>query len=130
MTSFSPPFSAGAAALQPGGASASGASGGLPSAREAERAESFVATTEPRDYDSDRGESESMLQFTRRCLEQHKKICADGLDADVPKGKFITRLLDGSGLDKDAQEEVMRSVTQKNNYEDVANALRMKFSQQ
>ena len=105
MTSFSPPFSAGAAALQPGGASASGASGGLPSAAEAERAESFVATTESGDYDSDRGESESMLLYTKRCLEQYKKICADGLDADVPKEKFITRLLDGSGLDKDDQEE-------------------------
>ena len=128
--SFSLPFSAGAAALQPGGASASGAPGGLPSASVAERADSFVVKTEPRDYDSDRGENESMLQYTRRCQEQHKKICADGLDADVPKEKFITRLLDGSGLDKDILDEVMKSVTQKDDYEEVANALRTKFSQQ
>ena len=130
MTSSSSSFSAGAAALQPDGASASGASGGLPSARVAERAESFVATLESGDYDSDRGENESMLLYTKRCLEQHKKICADGLDADVPKEKFITRLLDGSGLDKEDQEKVMQNVTQKNNYEEVANALRTKFSQQ
>ena len=104
MTSSSSTFSAGAAALQPDGASASGASGGLPSARVAERAESFVATLESGDYDSDRGENESMLLYTKRCLEQHKKICADGLDADVPKEKFITRLLDGSGLDSDDQK--------------------------
>ena len=130
MTSSSSSFSAGAAALQPDGASASGASGGLPSARGAERAESFVATLESGDYDSDRGENESMLLYTKRCLEQHKKICADGLDADAPKAKFITRLLDGSGLDKEDQEKVMQNVTQKNNYEEVANALRTKFSQQ
>ena len=71
-----------------------------------------------------------MLMYTKRCLEQYKKICADGLDADVPKERFITRLLDGSGLDKGDQEDVMQNVTQKNNYEEVANALRMKFSQQ
>ena len=59
--SSSSSFSAGAAALQPGGASASGASGGLQSAGVAERAESFVATLESGDYDSDRGEDESML---------------------------------------------------------------------
>ena len=101
MTSSSSTFSAGAAALQPGGASASGASGGLPSAGVAERAESFVATLESGDYDSDRGENESMLRYTKRCLTQHKKICANGLDKGVPKEKFITRLLDGSGLDED-----------------------------
>jgi len=61
---------------------------------------------------------------------QYKKICADGLDADVPKEKFITRLLHGSGLNKKDQENVMQNVTQKNNYEEVANALRTKFSQQ
>ena len=66
MTSSSSTFSAGAAALQPDGASASGASGGLPSARVAERAESFVATLESGDYDSDRGENESMLLYTKR----------------------------------------------------------------
>ena len=130
MTSSSSTFSAGAAALQPGGASASGASGGLPSAGVAERAESFVATLESGDYDSDRGENESMLLYTKRCLEQHKKICADGLDADVPKEKFITRLLDGSGLDSDEQKKIMQNVTQKDSYEEVAIALRTMFSQQ
>ena len=99
-TSPSSPFSAGAAALQPGGASASSASGGPQSVGVAERAESFVATLESGDYDSDRGENESMLLYTKRCLTQHKRICANGFDAGVPKEKFITRLLDGSGLNK------------------------------
>ena len=48
----------------------------------------------------------------------------------MPKEKFITRLLDGSGLNKEDQEKVMQSVTQKDNYEEVANALRARFSQQ
>ena len=71
-----------------------------------------------------------MLLYTKRCLTQYKRICADGLDAGVPKEKFITRLLDGSGLNKEDQEKVMQSVTQKDNYEEVANALRARFSQQ
>ena len=117
MTSSSSTFSAGAAALQPDGASASGAAGGLPSARVAERAESFVATLESGDYDSDRARE-----------REHATVY--GLDADVPKEKFITRLLDGSGLDKEDQEKVMQNVTQKDSYEEVAIALRTKFSQQ
>ena len=91
----SPPCSV--EALTSGDDRCSGASAGSCSAA-AERAESFVGTTEFGEYDSDRADTESMHKYVTRSRRQLKGIIAKGLGAGVPKERVVDVVLDGSGL--------------------------------